>query len=133
MPYDAFVNTGRGVLSTDQLDMTAFPPELRAAALSVWTGCVADRAQPHDTDDQPPVPGRTATLYPPALCDLAPLQPLTDDIARVGQRVEAMRPAGATNTTIGLAWGHHMLSRTAPRSRKRRRATEPRRRSACSC
>jgi Flp pilus assembly protein TadG len=91
-----------------------------------WTGCIADRDQPYDTRD--PRATMQATEYPAAYCNdpkaedycrgesLMPVMPLTRDFAALRTAIDAMNPAGCTNTTIGLAWGFSVLTIGAPMS-----------------
>ncbi len=91
-----------------------------------WTGCIADRDQPYDTRD--PLATMQATQYPAAYCNdpkaedycraegLMPVMPLTRDFAALRTAIDAMNPAGCTNTTIGLAWGFSVLTNGAPMS-----------------
>jgi Flp pilus assembly protein TadG len=82
-----------------------------------WTGCVADREQPHDVrDTQPTTP---EALYPGVVCQypgLLAIKPLSRDFAGLKTAIDAMTPTGNTNTGIGLAWGFAMLTPSAPLS-----------------
>lgn len=93
------------------------------AAATFWSGrpdlsgCVWDRDQPHDVSDT--VPTGTATYFSADTgrsqpCSLAPIMPLTQDFAAMRASVDSMVGSGNTNTTIGLVWGHHVLSRDEP-------------------
>jgi len=55
--------------------------------------------------------------YPAAKCEtgsLAQVQPLTNDFRALRDTVDAMRPSGYTNLTIGMTWGLASLSRGEP-------------------
>ncbi len=79
-----------------------------------WSGCVADRTQPYDTQDTVPN-GSAATLYPAVECvNPGPLQPLTSNWNRLHKQVDTMKADGTTNVTIGLAWGWHALTSGEP-------------------
>jgi Flp pilus assembly protein TadG len=79
-----------------------------------WSGCVADRTQPYDTQDTAPN-GAADTMYPAVECvNPGPLQALTSNWNRLHKDADAMKPDGTTNVTIGLAWGWHALTSGAP-------------------
>jgi Mg-chelatase subunit ChlD len=101
-----------------------FTPGSSEAVLNVdkaaWIGCISDRDKPHDVRDTLPT-GGPETLYPAALCQypnppLLPVKPLSRDFAGLKLAIDAMNPAGNTNTQIGLAWGLAMLTPGAPLS-----------------
>ncbi|HWM47801.1 MAG TPA: VWA domain-containing protein [Xanthobacteraceae bacterium] len=84
------------------------------ASSSDWNGCVTDRDQPYDTTNDPPT--SIATRFPTeqySSCPVA-LMPLSYDWTALKDRIEAMQPAGNTNTTIGLEWAWHSLSQGDP-------------------
>jgi Flp pilus assembly protein TadG len=88
---------------------------------AAWTGCISDRDKPHDVRDTLPTGGQPDILYPAALCQypdppLLPIKPLSRDFAGLKLAIDAMNPAGNTNTQIGLAWGLAMLTPGAPLS-----------------
>jgi Flp pilus assembly protein TadG len=83
------------------------------AAVSAWNGCVIDRAQPNDVLDTAPT-ANSATWYPAVNCNLAPMQPLTSDFNLLRDMAKKMKAVGKTNLTIGLAWGWHALTPSAP-------------------
>jgi Flp pilus assembly protein TadG len=79
-----------------------------------WKGCMTDRDQPYDVSDAPVT---SLSQYPAALCNsdrLVTIRPLTDSFSDLRATVNAMTPAGNTNVTIGLSWGHAILSSQAP-------------------
>ena len=83
----------------------------------VWSGCLIDRTQPYDTQNDAPVAGLPATLYPKANCTvgtLQPVKPLTPLLTSLATSVDAMQASGATNITIGVQWGMEALTATAP-------------------
>ena len=78
-----------------------------------WTGCVTDRSQPYDTQDTPPT--NLATMYPAAECvNPVPILTLTSNWSKLNTTIDAMKPDGTTNVTIGLEWAWHALSTGAP-------------------
>jgi Flp pilus assembly protein TadG len=97
-----------------------------ANAQSTWTGCIADRTQPYDTQNI--VPTTTATMFPAnqyyengqAFCKtnnsppLEPIMPLSYDWTALKATITAMQPTGGTNQSIGLAWAWQSLAQTAP-------------------
>jgi Flp pilus assembly protein TadG len=88
-----------------------------AANHNTWTGCVTDRNQPYDTTNAAPSDANGgATRFPAeqyADCPVA-MMPLSYDWAALKTRIDAMQPDGYTNTTIGLEWGWHSLTKGAP-------------------
>jgi Mg-chelatase subunit ChlD len=83
---------------------------------SEWNGCVMDRDQNNDTTNAAALAGSSATLYPAHQAQSCPtaMMPLTDDWTALNSKVDAMTPAGNTNTTIGLQVGWQTLTATAP-------------------
>jgi Mg-chelatase subunit ChlD len=78
-----------------------------------WTGCVTDRAQPYDTQDVPPT--SLATMFPAAECvNPGPSMTLTSNWKKLSSTVDAMKPDGTTNVTIGLEWAWHSLTTGQP-------------------
>ncbi|NNM70817.1 TadE/TadG family type IV pilus assembly protein [Enterovirga aerilata] len=83
------------------------------------SGCIWDRDQPNDVKDTAPSSGVASTLYGPdqtrtAACNLAPILPLTNDFAALHASIDGMNAVGTTNLTIGMVWGHHLLSPAEP-------------------
>ncbi|MDJ1159573.1 pilus assembly protein TadG-related protein [Chelatococcus sp. SYSU_G07232] len=82
-----------------------------------WAGCLTDRDKSYDVDDTAPDPvkGR-ATLYPAMRCvtNIARVQPLTDDFAKLETVIDSMVATGNTNITIGVAHGLATLSPHQP-------------------
>ncbi len=95
---------------------------------NTWSGCIADRTQPYDTNITAPSSGTTATLYPAeqyyenskSYCAsgndplLQPITPLSYSWTSLKTAIDAMDPTGGTNQSIGLAWAWQTLSQTAP-------------------
>jgi len=79
-----------------------------------WNGCVYDRDQNFDVLVDAPVAG--STLFPAHQASACPTQmlPLTEDWDALNAKIDAMSPTGATNITIGLAWGWQTLADNAP-------------------
>jgi uncharacterized protein YegL len=84
---------------------------------NTWTGCVTDRNQPYDTTNAAPSDANGGvTRFPAeqyANCPAA-ITPLSYDWATLKTKIDAMQPTGNTNTTIGLEWGWHSLTKNAP-------------------
>jgi Flp pilus assembly protein TadG len=84
-----------------------------------WEGCVADRDKNYDVQDGDGG-GSNESAYPADFCDAyspstqAKVMPLTSNWDALTQRINAMTPVGATNVTIGAAWGMATLSPGAP-------------------
>ncbi|MEA2879546.1 MAG: hypothetical protein QOF14_4742 [Hyphomicrobiales bacterium] len=107
IPFNTVVNIG-----TDYVDAPwiAYDGTITKAN---WTGCVADRDQPHDVKDT--APSGSATLFPVAACGaLAKTLPLTSDWTALEGMVDTMTPTGMTNVTIGMMWAWHALTSSEP-------------------
>jgi hypothetical protein len=79
-----------------------------------WEGCVRDRKYPYDTRDDAPG-SKNGTLFPVWECDnLVSMMPLSSDWTALNNKIESMTPNGYTNVTIGLVWGFHALTKSAP-------------------
>ena len=113
VPFDTNVNLG-ALKAASWVD---------GSASSFWrthpdqAGCIWDRDQPYDTQATAPT-GAARAFYADTSragpCALAPILPLTTDFTALHAAVNAMVGAGNTNTTIGLAWGLHVLTPTLP-------------------
>jgi len=84
---------------------------------------VTDRDQNNDASNVKPVAGSAATLYPAdpntiynGNCAARPIVPLSSNWTQLKNEISALSAGGATNTTIGLAWGWNMLTQGAPLS-----------------
>ena len=88
-----------------------------ANSTSTWTGCVTDRAQSNDVTNTTPVAGTVATMMvaenSPS-CVRAALMGLSYNWSALSQEVDSMVAGGATNQTIGLAWGWQVQSQGDP-------------------
>lgn len=86
---------------------------------STWNGCVEDRDKDtnlnYDTLDTTPTSSDT-TKFPAFQCSytVSSLMPLSYDWTALATKIDAMQPNGATNVTIGLAWGWHSLTPSVP-------------------
>lgn len=83
---------------------------------AAWTGCIADRAQPYNSQYTAPT-SVLGTQYPAARCadnNLKGVIPLSTDYGALRTAISAMTPSGNTNTTVGLAWGLNVLTRGMP-------------------
>jgi hypothetical protein len=91
---------------------------------STWNGCVTDRGNTnapdstynYDVTSSSPVTGRTSSLFPAeqySYCTQT-IMGLSYDWTALSNKIDAMQPNGSTNQTIGLVWGWHALSQSAP-------------------
>ena len=79
---------------------------------NTWNGCVTDRDQDYDTKNTAPVPGNPATLFPAeqyGTCPV-PMMALSYDWNALNKKINAMKPDGNTNQTIGLRAGYQSLT-----------------------
>lgn len=131
VPFDAQVNVGKSNSSKswiywDQATLDAYGVS-KETARQYWQGCVADRTQSYDVNDDPPGNENAGTSYWAAICDssgsnpvaaptLASIQPLTSDWSSLSSKVQSLDPnnASKTNLTIGLVWGLATLSDHKP-------------------
>jgi Flp pilus assembly protein TadG len=84
-------------------------------ARTTWDGCVRDRPQSHDVQDTVPVDA--ATRFQPFqnyYCPATAMLPLTNNWTNLNNKVDALESLGATNITIGLAWGFHAITSALP-------------------
>lgn len=93
---------------------------------NTWSGCVADRTQPYDTNNTAPTSG--STLFPAeqyyendnSYCApgndplLQPVTALSYNWTTLKTNIDAMDPTGGTNQPIGLFWAWQTLSQGAP-------------------
>jgi Flp pilus assembly protein TadG len=84
-------------------------------ARSTWNGCVWDRSKDNDASDTTPG-AADATRFQPYQSSYCPpaMLPLTSDWTALNAKVDDLDSSGATNITIGLAWGWHALTADAP-------------------
>lgn len=86
---------------------------------NTWTGCVEDRDKDvnvnYDALDTTPT-ASNATKFPAIQCtgNLAQIMPLSYDWTALASKIDSMQSVGATNVTIGLAWGWHSLTKSVP-------------------
>ena len=97
-------------------------------ARSTWTGCIADRTQPYDTQNTTPTTSITSSLFPAnqyyenseAYCKtgnsppLQPIVPLSYNWTALKSAIDGMTPTGGTNQPIGLAWAWQSLAQSDP-------------------
>jgi Flp pilus assembly protein TadG len=120
IPFDTTVNIGTSYKDQPWFDVSCSalgsPPGCTNSNWkNYWEGCVRDRTYPNDTTDA--VPSSAATQFPIYDCgSLTKILPLTSDWTALNAKVDAMTPNGNTNVTIGLAWGWHALTNSAPLS-----------------
>ena len=81
---------------------------------STWNGCVSDRDQPYDTQNDPPTGDATSFPVYQALGCPTPLKPLGSDWTSMKAQIDAMVAGGNTNQAIGLHWGWMTLTTTSP-------------------
>lgn len=83
----------------------------------VWSGCLIDRTQPYDVQNDAPIAGLPATLYPKGNCTVGTLlaaRGLSPMLTSLSTIVDGMQPSGATNLTIGVQWGMEALTASSP-------------------
>ncbi|MEX0751377.1 MAG: pilus assembly protein [Xanthobacteraceae bacterium] len=85
---------------------------------SKWQGCVMDRDQDYDVLNTTPTDKNKSTLFPATYDKDCPetLMTLSYDWKALGNKIDAMKPDGNTNQTIGLAWGWQALTQGVPLS-----------------
>lgn len=82
-----------------------------------WKGCLMDRNKPYDTTDDAPTGAKDrmfVTDDEEKCGDMAAILPLTDSFSKLRARRDELVADGSTNITIGMAWGMHALSPSAP-------------------
>jgi Flp pilus assembly protein TadG len=120
IPFDVTVKPGNSYKDQFWIDFNQ-----NDISKNSWEGCVEDRDRNpnsvnNNTKDTTPVDGDDHTYFPAVQCgSLATLMPLTDVFESTGfqalnDKIDAMTPAGNTNTTIGLVWGWHSLTSNLP-------------------
>jgi Flp pilus assembly protein TadG len=120
IPFDVTVKPGTSYKDEFWMDFAQ-----NGIAKNSWEGCVQDRDKSpnsvnYNVKDTEPTTSDTPTYYPAVQCgSLATLMPLTDvfdstGLQNLNDKVDAMTPAGNTNTTIGLVWGWHALTPSLP-------------------
>lgn len=92
----------------------------RTVSKNDWKGCVVDRDENYDISVSPPISTNNATKFPANSnnlynnqCSLRPIVPFSTDWAMLKSEIDKMVAGGATNTTIGFAWGWQMLTHGA--------------------
>src|SRR5262245_23492788 len=114
VPFDTQVNIGTRFRDAGWLTFDADLDRSQRVDRRHWEGCVIDRDQPDDTKDYGP---SSRSAHPAARCEtgtLEQVQPLTNDFSALRRTVDAMRPSGYTNITLGIAWGLASLSHGEP-------------------
>jgi Flp pilus assembly protein TadG len=119
IPFDVTVKPGTGYKDEFWIDFAQ-----NGISKNSWEGCVQDRDKTNgvnnNTKDTTPVTGDDHTWFPAVQCgSLVTLMPLTDvydptGFTNLNGKIDAMTPAGNTNTTIGLVWGWHALTSNLP-------------------
>ena len=122
IPFDVTVKPGTVYKDEFWIDFNQ-----NGISKSSWEGCVEDRDRTsggvsvnNNTKDTTPDAGDDHTWFPAVQCgSLVRLMPLTDVFDSAGftalnDKIDAMTPAGNTNTTIGLVWGWHSLNSNLP-------------------
>jgi Flp pilus assembly protein TadG len=87
-------------------------PNIMGLLQSSWSGCVADRDKNYDTTNTVPTSALLASLFPVEQYDDCPeeIMPLTYNWNKLDAKVDAMKPVGSTNQTIGLQWAFQSLT-----------------------
>lgn len=86
---------------------------------STWQGCVTDRDKSYDVADDAP-DSSNAKMYPADFCDeyspssQAKILGLTSNWTTLNNQINSMQPTGATNITVGAAWGLATLTPAEP-------------------
>ena len=120
IPFDTTVKIGTGYKDQAWFDVSCSALGNPNGCTSsnwknYWEGCVRDRTYPYDTQDDAPNTNNAATLFPIYDCgSLATAMPLTYDWTALNNRIDQMTPNGNTNVTMGLVWGWHALTQSAP-------------------
>lgn len=123
IPFDTTVNLGTSYkdnnwFDIDSIDCNGWKSGTGCTSSNwkdYWQGCVRDRTYPYDTQDDPPT--SNSTKFPVYDCgSLARLLPLTNNWIALNTKIEEMQPNGNTNVAIGMAWGWHALTPSAPLS-----------------
>ena len=119
IPFDVTVKPGTSYKDEFWIDFNQ-----NDISKNSWEGCVQDRDKTNginnNTKDTTPVQGDDHTWFPAVQCgSLVTLMPLTDvfdatNFQNLNDKIDAMTPAGNTNTTIGLVWGWHALTSNLP-------------------
>jgi Flp pilus assembly protein TadG len=117
IPFDTTVNIGTSYKDQGWFDVAN--PDCSGCNSSnwksKWDGCVRDRAQPYDVQDDSPTSSNSKTLYPVYDCGtLTTAMPLSYDWTALNSKIDAMTPNGNTDVTIGLVWAWHALTPNAP-------------------
>ena len=119
IPFDVTVKPGTSYKDEFWIDFNQ-----NDISKNSWEGCVQDRDKTNginnNTKDTTPVQSDDHTWFP--RCNAArslTLMPLTDvfdatNFQNLNDKIDAMTPAGNTNTTIGLVWGWHALTSNLP-------------------
>ncbi len=110
VPFNTRVKIGTAYKSAPWIDFSA----LSYSEKQNWDGCVIDRDKSYDVSDTAPTSAATKFPADRSSCALPEILPLTTDFTLAISRLGQMKPAGRTNTTIGLAWGWHALSTGVP-------------------
>ncbi len=122
IPFDTTVKIGTGYKNEAWFDVSCSalgnPWGCNSSTWkNYWEGCVRDRTYPYDTQDDAPTTTKPETLFPIYDCgSLVTAMPLTYDWTALNNKIDAMTPNGMTNVTIGLVWGWHALTQSAPYS-----------------
>lgn len=83
---------------------------------NTWNGCVMDRDQNKDAQNDTATMVDATTLFPAEQYNACPtsLMALSFDWVGLNNKINAMVANGGTNQTIGLAWGWQALSQGSP-------------------
>lgn len=83
---------------------------------STWNGCVWDRNKDNDVKNTTPDKSVKSTRFSAHQEQNCPVEmmPLTSNWTNLNNKIEAMKPVGNTNVTIGMALAFQTLTPTAP-------------------
>jgi Flp pilus assembly protein TadG len=128
IPFSTDVNIGTALASSSWIDWTNWsaqgsiedwfscnPQRCGLSDHSAWNGCVMDRTQPYDTQNDAPN-SNINTLFPAdqsAWCPV-PMMALSYDWTALKSKIDTMQPNGYTDQTIGLVWAWQSLSQGSP-------------------
>lgn len=124
IPFAKVVNVGTSNASSSWLSWSYFDANIKTCNIfgnnctplsrSRWDGSITDRDKDSDLSNTTPTSG--STLFPASQASDSPVSMigLTYDWAALNAKVETMKPNGATNQGIGLAWAWQSLTTGAP-------------------
>jgi Flp pilus assembly protein TadG len=116
-----------GLVPFSQYVHTTLPRNFVAVAgTGAWTGCTQDRGAPFNLTSDEPDGSADAKWAQPLNTEHASytcsgfaakslkIVPLTNDFDRVTSQLSSMRPYGYTHISLGMEFGYHLVSKSAP-------------------